>query len=305
VLTTTESEPRKVHFGKRFLGRYNSNVTGLMFVLPGLLLILGLIFYPIVKALYYSFFNWDGVTASFIGFQNYVSLFHSGVFHTIIRNNLVLLLSIPLWVLIPLVIAFLLHMEPPGWKVFRFIFFIPTALSWVIIGIVWQFFFAYHGSLNSILQAVGLGFLQRDWFTNPGLALTILICTAIWAWFGTGVIIFSVGLSTIPSEILEAAQIEGCRGLRLLWHIVLPSIRSFIELYAIYSLIMAFTQMFGLIYVMTQGGPGYYTTTGEYYIYTTAFQNEQFGLASAVGVLLLLIILIASLVQIRLNREVD
>jgi multiple sugar transport system permease protein len=289
----------------RLFGRYNINAVGFMFVLPAILLIASLIFFPIVRAIYYSFFDWDGINAAFTGVRNYTSLFSSTVFHIILKNNLILLLSVPFWVIIPLFAAYLLYLEPPGWKVFRIIFFVPTALSWVIIGIVWRFFFSYAGEFNQFLGAIGLSSLVNDWLSNPTIALLILIATAIWAWFGTGVIIFSVGLSTIPMDIMEAAAIEGCRGWRLLFYILLPSLRKFIEFYTVYSIVMAFTQMFGLIYVMTQGGPGYYTTTAEYHIYMTAFQNMKFGMASAIGVVLFVVVLIVSLLQQRIMRGDD
>ncbi|BBH20245.1 sugar ABC transporter permease [Paenibacillus baekrokdamisoli] len=297
-------KPRR-NWRLRLFGRYNINAVGFMFVLPAILLIASLIFLPIVKAIFYSFFDWDGVNATFTGVRNYSSLFSSTVFHVILRNNLILLLSVPFWVVIPLFAAYLLYLEPPGWRIFRVIFFVPTALSWVIIGIVWRFFFSYDGQFNQFLGAIGLPSLIKDWLSDPTIALFVLIATAIWAWFGTGVIIFSVGMSTIPTDIMEAAAIEGCRGWRLLFYILLPSLRKFIEFYTVYSIVMAFTQMFGLIYVMTQGGPGYFTTTAEYQIYMTAFQNMKFGMASAVGVVLFVAVLLVSLVQQRIMRGDD
>jgi ABC-type sugar transport system permease subunit len=289
----------------RLFGRYNISLTGFLFVLPAILLIALLIFMPIARAVYYSFFYWDGVTATFAGIGNYASLFKSDVFHVILKNNLYLLLSIPFWVIIPLILAFFLYLEPPGWKIYRLILFLPTALSWVIIGVVWRFFFSYDGQFNQLLQSLGLQSLVRDWLSDPTLALLILIGTAIWAWSGTGVIIFSVGLSTIPKDIMEAAELDGCRRWRLLYHILLPSLRKYIEFFTVYSIVMSFTQMFALIYVMTQGGPGFYTTTAEYNIYMTAFQNMKLGMASAIGVILFVAILLFSLLQFRIMRGDD
>jgi ABC-type sugar transport system permease subunit len=210
------------------------------------------------------------------------------------------LLSVPLWVLTPLVVALLLYTELPGWKIFRAILFAPTALSWVVIGIVWHFIFSYHGPINQFLALFKIA--GPDWLSNSNTAIAAIIVTAIWANLGTGLIIYLTGLGAISPEIVDAASIDGAGLFTLLIRVVLPLMRRYIAFFATLSVITAFTGLFSLIYVMTGGGPGFGTTTMEYFVYVDAFSNQNFGEASAVGVVLLVVILAISILQMTLLR---
>ena len=258
------------------------------------------LFWPIAQAVYYSFFNWDGATAVYQGLGNYRALLSSPIFWEVLKHNLVILLSVPLWVLAPLVVALLLFIELPGWKIFRTILFAPTALSWVVIGIVWHFIFSYHGPINQFLALFTIG--GPDWLSNSGTAMAAIIGTAIWANLGTGLIIYLTGLGSISNEIIDAASIDGAGLPVLLVRIVLPLMRRYIAFFTTLSVITAFTGLFALIYVMTGGGPGFGTTTMEYFVYLDAFSNQNFGEASAVGVALFVVIFTISIVQMTLLR---
>ena len=289
---------------RRIFGRHDAGLTGMIYVLPTLALMAYFLFYPIAQAVYYSFFNWDGAVAVYRGFGNYQSLLNSPVFWEILKHNLILLLTVPLWVLTPLVIALFLFTEIPGWRVFRTILFAPTALSWVVIGIVWHFIFSYHGPLNQFLSIFKIA--GPDWLSNSDTAMVAIIGTAVWANIGTGLIIYLTGLGTISPEILDAAGIDGAGLFTLTVKVVLPLMRRYIAFFATLSVITAFTGLFALIYVMTNGGPGFGTTTMEYFVYFDAFSNQNFGEAAAVGVALFLVIFAVSVLQMAfLRTEAD
>lgn len=285
---------------RRLFGRHNAGLLGIIYVLPILALMGFFLFWPIAQAVYYSFFNWDGATAIYQGLGNYRSLLSSPIFWEVLKHNLILLLSVPLWVLMPLVIALLLYTELPGWRLFRTILFAPTALSWVVIGIVWHFIFSYHGPINQFLSLFTIA--GPDWLSNSATAMAAIIGTAVWANLGTGLIIYLTGLGAISNEIVDAASIDGAGLSALLVRIILPLMRRYIAFFATLSVITAFTGLFSLIYVMTGGGPGFGTTTMEYFVYTDAFSNQNFGEASAVGVVLFVVIFTISLLQITLLR---
>ena len=298
--STTPPASRWRGLQRRLFGRHNAGVVGVLYVLPTLLLMGYFLFWPIVQAIYYSFFNWDGAVAAYTGLGNYSSLLNSPIFWQILQHNLILLVTVPLWVLAPLVVALLLFTEIPGWRVFRTILFAPTALSWVVIGIVWHFIYSYHGPINQFLSLFKIA--GPDWLSNSTTAMAAIIITAVWANLGTGLIIYLTGLGAISSEIFDAASIDGAGLGTLLVKIVLPLMRRYVAFFTTLSVITAFTGLFSLIYVMTNGGPGFGTTTMEYFVYLDAFSNQNFGEASAVGVALFVVIFTISLIQITLLR---
>lgn len=298
--STPATASHKVPLKRRLFGRYNAGLIGIIYLIPAVAILAFFLLVPIVEAFYYSFFNWDGITATFVGFGNYMHLFQSTTFQQIAINNLIILACIPVWVLFPLVLAVMIHSRVKGWRFFRAAIFSTTALSFTVIGIVWAYIYSYDGPFNGFLKLFHIG--RVDWLSNGPTALIALIVTAIWSFMGTGLIIYLGGLGAIPPEILEAARLDGASGIRLMWRVILPMMRRYVEFFTVFSVINAFTNLFALIFVMTNGGPGFSTTTLEYYIYVDAFSNTNFGEASAVGVLLFLVMIGVALLQMKILR---
>ena len=278
---------------------------GLLFSLPVLLLVSGLLLYPIGQSVYYSFTQWDGLSSTWIGTQTYSRLFHSPDFQQVLKNNAMLVLAIPVAIGVPLIIAFLLSSHLPGWRFFRTVFFLPTAVSWVVIGAISARFFADQGILQRLLGSVGLGSIHPDMLSHPRSALAAVAITFIWGMFGTNLIIFLAGMSTIDVSLYEAARVDGAGHLRVLWSITLPLLRRFVQFAFIITLVSAFTAIFSLIYIMTGGGPGFATTTLEFYGYQQGFATGDFGTAATAGVLLFVAVAVVSIVQVRLFRGAD
>ncbi len=274
-----------------------------VFALP-LLLLWGLfLILPIVETAGYSLTTWDGLDATWNGIGNYLSLLRSADFGSVLLNNLLLLLSVPVAVAIPFVIALLIAAEPPGWRWMRALIFLPATLSWVITGIVWLRFFSGEGILNAMLRAVGLGTFQMDLLGNVKTAIIPIAITFIWSQIGPNTLIFLIGLGSIDPQVMEAATIDGARLHPAVRDIILPLMLRFIVFVSIITLIAAFTALFSLIFVMTGGGPGFSTTTMEFYIYRLAFSQTDFGMGATVGVVLLLVIAVVSFPLMALYRR--
>jgi ABC-type sugar transport system permease subunit len=270
---------------------------GLAMATPALIVVALIVIVPLFEAAYYSLTTWNGLSSRFIGFSSYTQLF----FHTvgitqILENNLAVVLSIPLGLVLALVAAFLTATRVKGWRLFRSIVFLPVALSWVVIGLVFSSFLAADGGLNQLLRAVGIGQLAHDWLGSSATALPALLGTFIWAMFGINTVIFVAGLATIPSELFDAARVDGAGSLRIISHVVLPLMRRFVQLAFVVTLISGFTGIFGLIYVMTSGGPGFSTTTIEFQVYQEAFALGNFGTAAAMGMTLFAIMVVLTVV---------
>lgn len=274
---------------------------GILFVLPVLALYVVLLLLPIVQTFWYSLTEWNGINSTFLGLDNYRRLFTDPTFWRVVLNNLILLAAIPFAILIPLGVAFLLNQKVFGWRFFRSVYFLPTAISWVVIGIVAARFFAFRGILNSMLAAVGIP-IRTDMLASEYTAMLAVAITFIWSVFGTNTIIFITGMATLDRDIYEAARVDGAGSWAIFRYVTIPLLMRFIQFAFILTLITGFTALFSLIFVMTTGGPGFGTTTLEFYVYQSAFANGAFGYAAAIGVVLFVIVFGISLIQLRLLR---
>jgi multiple sugar transport system permease protein len=273
-----------------------------LFVLPALALFLTFRFYPLVTGALYSLTDWDGIAPPrFIGLGNFIEIFRDPVFHSTMRNVALVLASLPAWVGLPLFLAILIHLGVPGAGFFRAAFFFPTVLSSVIIGTMFGIILRFDGNLNQFLDMLGI--LAVDWLGDRRTALVSVVCVAIWAHFGMNVLIFLSGLATVPPEIIEAARVDGATLRQVILRIIVPMLRPTVEFVAVISTITILTSMFGLIYVMTAGGPGTATYMPEFLIWLMQGQFNRLGYASAISVVLFCVVAALGLVQIRLMRR--
>lgn len=278
--------------------------TAAAFLAPTVVVLAVLRVFPMGEAFRLSFTNWDGFSsAQWVGLDNYRALAEDPVFLKALVNNGLLLLSVPLAVAVPLVIAITLFQRPPGWRVFRAAFFIPAVLSPVIIGSYYEIALRLNGPLNGVLDAIGLADLSRAWLSDPTAALPIVGAVLIWSSFGIGVLIFLAALAGVNPELYDAARTDGASTLQTHRHVTLPAIRPVIEFYSVIAIISLFTVLFPYVFTLTAGGPGYSTYVLEFDIYQEAFQSGRLGYASAMGVVLFVVVLILCLVQMRLFRR--
>jgi multiple sugar transport system permease protein len=285
---------------RRMTLRRRRQLAGLVFALPAIALVIGFIGIPIGQAVYYSFTQWDGSTSTWIGVSTWTQAFHNSDLWTALENNALLLLSVPFALGLPLAIAVLLHQHVAGWRIFRSIYFMPTAISWVVLGLVAERFFAYQGTLNSIIHWFGFSHVNTNMLGYESTALSALGITFVFTMIGTNTMLFLTGLATLDPSLEEAARIDGAGRWWIFRSITLPHLSRFIQLAFVMTVIALFSALFSLIFVMTGGGPGYATTTMEFLIYQTGFNQGDFGTAALYGLILFVLTGVVGIVQLRL-----
>jgi ABC-type sugar transport system permease subunit len=274
---------------------------GYAYAAPIVALVGVFVVYPVGSIVYHSFTRWDGIApAKWIGVANYSRLIHDSTFHTAIQNNLLFALAVPLWVIVPLVVAVLIYERIPGWRFFRATVFIPAVLSTVVVGILWSAMLGFDGPLNTFLRSVGLGGLAHEWLADAKYSIPAIMVVVLWAGFGYNTLIFLAGLAAIDTELFDAARVDGAGWWQTLWNVTIPSLRRTIELVTVLNVIGAFAYMFTYVYVITGGGPGFDTYVTEYYVYQQAFNFGNMGYASAVGVFLMVITIAVAVLQVRI-----
>jgi ABC-type sugar transport system permease subunit len=289
--------------GRRLAKRVAASAGDALFVVPALALVGILLLYPIGTGIFRSLYNWDpGYASPFVGLANYTTLAGNALFQEILRNEGVFLIGVPLWVLFPLAIALFLHERVPFAGIARTVIFYPAVASPAILGVFFRSVLAPTGLLNTILHDVGAGGLAQNWLAEPNLVKPVIIVVIAWATAGVGVVIFSAALAAMEPHLLEAAEVEGASGWQKLRYVVLPTLKPVIDLYVALMVLMVFVGLFAWIYVLTQGGPGFSSTTLDYDIYQHALTYGQFGLAAAESVYLLAIVVVVVVLTHRLRK---
>jgi ABC-type sugar transport system permease subunit len=274
-------------------------------VLPALALILAFLGYPLVSIIYHAFTRWDGISApKWIGLHNFSVLLKDPIFRKALKNNFLFAISVPIQLVFPLGLAFLIHERIPGWRFFRAAFFLPAVISTVVVGILASFLLQLNGPLNQVLGTVGLGALRHDWLASSSSSIPMIILVVVWANFGYNVLIYLSGMSAIDPSLAEAARLDGAKSRQVLWHVYVPNMRRVMELVLVTSTVTAFAYMFTYIYTITNGGPGFDTYVTEFLVYSQAFTEQNLGYASAMGLTLTVVLAVIGYVQIRvLTRE--
>jgi len=263
-------------------------LTGL---LPALALFLLFAVVPILWSAYYGFFSWKGIgPMKFIGLDNYAEVLQDPIFWKAFVNNLLIVAaSVFGQVPIALVLALVLLKNGLFQKFIRASIFMPMVLSSVVVGIIWGYI--YHpqiGVLNFVLDTIGLGSWKMQWLSDPSISMYAILVPIIWLNVGPYLIMFIAALQNIPSEIDDAAQIDGARGSRKLFSIKLPMIWDTIKV-AVVLCISGSLKAFDLIYIMTGGGPANSTELLASYMYNNTFSIYRFGYGSAVSTMIILL----------------
>jgi raffinose/stachyose/melibiose transport system permease protein len=278
------------------------------FLLPAALLYISLVLFPVIQAVYYSFFRWNGLgpLQNFTGLNNYIRALSDRVFIGALGHNLqIMVLSLLVQLPIALGLALLLRGITKGRTLFRTIFFLPFVLSQVVTGVIWNFVFLPQGGLiNTLLQNIAPAYGNTALLANPNTVLYALFIVITWKFFGYHMILYIAGLQNIPAELEEAAQIDGCGRWQQLRYITIPLLGSTIRL-TIYLSVLGSLQFFDLIWVMTTGGPVNASNTMAVYLYKYGFQRFQLGYGSAIAVIMFLMCFSFSLVYQRFAMRRD
>lgn len=280
-----------------------ASVKNIIFLLPFLGLYLLFTLYPFFRGVYMSFFDWSLLKERiFIGFGNYQRVLTDPEFYRSLANTVkfVVYSTVPL-VVLGFIFALIVNRKMPFVGLLRTIFFIPNVLSVSVVAIIWSGVLGSYGSLvNSLINLFGGDTIY--WFKVESLAWFSIIIITIWWTVGFNMLIFLAALQNIPSYVYEAAAIDGSSGLNTVLRITLPQISGTIQVVTFLQIISSF-KVFAQIYLVTKGGPAGSTMPVMQYLYDRGMGSYQFGFASAISVILFILLLLLSLLQGRFTKE--
>jgi len=298
--------PRSASAARR--GR-RSTLEIVAFTAPAFILFTAFVITPILVAVFYSPFNWNGLGAlnKFIGFGNYRRAFADPVFRGAAEHNVtIVVLSLLIQLPVALGLALLLNRKLRGRSVLRLIFFTPYVLSEVVTAVAWLLILQPDGFLDAFMRKIGLGGLVQTWLGDPKVVLYTMFGVITWKYIGFAIILFLAGLQGVPKDLLEAAALDGATGWDVTRRITIPLLGPTIRIWIFLSIIGSL-QLFDLVWIMTLGGPANASATMSTYIIDKGFDRSQFGYGSAVSVILFMICFVVALTYQRfvLRRDTE
>lgn len=285
---------------------YRGWITSYLFLTPALLFFLIFLVYPMIKGVYMSFFDYDITSFEFIGFENYITLYHDKTFHkSMINTILIVIVAVPVVIIFSLFVSMAVY-KKSEWvrSFFRGVYYLPAVTSVVSVTVVWGWIYhPNYGVLNYITGLFGID--PISWLGDTKTALMAITVILITTSVGQPIILYVASLGNIPTSYIEAAEIDRATPWqifqKIIWPLLMPT-----NLYVIVITTINSFQIFALIQLLTSGGPVYSTSTVMYGVYEQAFLLGNFGLASAMGVILAVIIGIFSIIQFKyLGSDVE
>lgn len=266
------------------------------FMTPALVILFIFTILPIIASLVLMFFDYSVLgTTKFVGLDNFKRAFEDREFIIALKNSIIFVVIVPVIQILSILLALLVNRKLPGMNIFRTLFYIPVVTSMVAVSIIWGFIFDTHGIINTALQDAGwisqpLGFLN-----SKHTAMLCLMFITVWQGLGYYMMMYLAGLQGIPEELSEAARIDGANSWQTIYKIKIPLLKPYVWLCTLNSVISAIG-VFDVVFVLTQGGPNNATMVINYYSYTKAFEDFQFGYAAAIGMVQAVVTTILSIV---------
>ncbi len=272
-------------------------ITG--FLLIPLALLVTFSFYPAVKLLYFSFTSWDGLSSQYpwVGFDNYKTIFTNPQLFGAFGHNFSYFIGGIVQNIVALYFAILLNSKMRGKNIFRSILFVPYILNAVAIVFIFKFIYQDQGALDILLQHIGLGSWQQDWIGNDSIVNWSLAFVSMWEYFGFNMVIYLAALQSVPQEMYEAAMLDGAGKWKTMIYITIPNIRSIIQINMLLTVSGAL-EAFNIPFIMTNASPP--TATFLTNTMNVAFTFGNYGLASAMAIVLLIIVFIVISIQQKL-----
>jgi len=283
------------------LAKRQRNFILLALLVPTILLI-GFVLVPAIDLCRMSLTNWDGwsPTSQFIGLKNYMDMFKNKDLWLSLRNNAVYFFVHLLMIPVELAFAIMLNTKLRGYKFYRFMVFMPFIINGVAISYAFSYFYSpINGAFDEILTVLGLEGLIRNWLSDTKIVNFVLASVSLWRYSGYHVILFTAALQSVPQDMQEAALMDGANSWQMFRYIQVPSIALMVD-FVLFDNVRGALQAFDVPFVMTQGGPGYASSTFTLFTINTAFKFSNFGLASTMAVALVVIIVIVYLIQNKL-----
>lgn len=307
ALETTSAHPPVVREGLR-RDRWRNTLTISALLLPALIVYMLFVLYPMLRAVWYSLYAWNGLGAmdDFVGWGNFDRILSDTAFRMAVRHNFTLIfLSLVIQLPIALAVALLIRDNIPGRAMFRTIFFLPYVLSEVITGVVWMFIYRpQNGLMNNILGAIIPGYQPQALLADTGTVLYAIFAVITWKFFGFHMILYLAGLQNIPAELEDAARVDGATAFQVLRDITLPLLGPTVRVSVFFS-VLGSLQFFDLIWIMTRGGPVNASSTMATYMYTHGFTRFQLGYGAAVSLVIFSICFVFSILYQRFVMRRD
>lgn len=273
-----------------------------LFVLPAAAALVFGFLVPLVSVVRNSFYAGTFYELRYVGLGNFTALVHDDVFVRALTNNLRLLVTVPVMTLLALLVAVVLHDGVRGWRVHRGAVFLPYILPAAGIGLAFGALLQFNGALNQALRGMGLGLLAQDWLGSPHLSIWSVGGVVVWQQLGFGVVVFLAALLSLPTEVVEAARLDGVSWWQLQTLVQIPQLRGTVEFYVVSEAIVVLSWVFTYVYVLTGGGPANSSTVMEFYIWRNGFAQGSVGLANAAAVVVLALAAVLIAVYLRLRR---
>ena len=277
-----------------------------LYILPAFIFYILFVLFPLGDTLITSFTQWNGISEKkWIGLENYSKNLSNKKITSSIKHSFILIVF---YSFLPIVIGLLIagimiRVKIHGMATYRAILFLPQILSMIVVGISWRWIYAPKGPLNSGLDFIGLENISRAWLGSFEFALPFVGLIGTWVMFGFTMILFIAGVQKIPTELYDAAKVDGAGAIAEFFNVTLPNLRGEIIVALIFTVTLALRN-FDLIYITTGGGPGTSTMIPSMFIYKKAFQMNQVGSASSLGIMLtLLIFTLVSLILIIFREK--
>jgi raffinose/stachyose/melibiose transport system permease protein len=277
-----------VHGGRK---RRRLTPPGLPWIVPALVVVLGVIYYGIGYTGYISTLDWDGTSPdpAHIGLQNYQDALHDRIFWISIRHTIIFFaVTFTVQTVLGVVMAVLLHSKVRLKAAYRVIIFVPVVLAPAIMAPVFRQIFAADGQFNSLLHHIGLGDLAQPWLAQPSTAMFVIMVATTWQWTGLNFILYHAAISQIDQEVLEAARLDGAGNIRLLTRIIWPLVSGTTLSLVVLSVIGAL-RTFDIPWLISQGGPDYATEFLGTKIYRETIPQARVGYGAAISMMLLVL----------------
>lgn len=274
-------------------------LTALVLLAPAVLLLVPLKWVPLAKGFALSFAETAGSASSFVGWANYERMLRDPASAVALGNGLKAILLLPVFVFLPLVVAFALFRGARGWRALRLVYFLPTVMPAVMLGLMFSMLLGPSGPLVAGFRAIGLDQLAVPVLGRTATAFPTMMVIVAWAWMGTGVIIYLASMATASRDTFDVATIDGAGYWTTLRHVVIPTFTPTIAYFAVTTGAGLLLWMYPLIFSLTGGGPGYATYMPEWHIYQAFTMNQNKGYASALGMTLFAFLAVFMIIQLR------